>query len=118
MKVFIHGVPDTPHLWKPLVAALGLQPSEYFAPALPGFGTPLPKGFSCTILLKNSAARARAFLFDRVQASFSAGCSLFSTVSRGVLEGGRRFRGVSGEFSEVLGGGSEEKFVIGSSGAA
>ena len=70
------------------------------------------------ILLKNSAARARAFLFDRVQASFSAGCSLFSTVSRGVLEGGRRFRGVSGEFSEVLGGGSEEKFVIGSSGAA
>lgn len=48
MKVFIHGVPDTPHLWKPLVAALGLQPSEYFAPALPGFGTPVPKGFSCT----------------------------------------------------------------------
>ncbi|MEO1964903.1 alpha/beta hydrolase [Hyphomonas sp.] len=48
MKVFIHGVPDTPHLWKPLVAALGLQPSEYFAPALPGFGTPLPKGFACT----------------------------------------------------------------------
>ncbi|WP_375209002.1 alpha/beta fold hydrolase [Hyphomonas jannaschiana] len=48
MKVFIHGVPDTPHLWKPLVAALGLQPYEYFAPALPGFGTPLPKGFACT----------------------------------------------------------------------
>ncbi|KCZ91111.1 alpha/beta fold hydrolase [Hyphomonas jannaschiana] len=48
MKVFIHGVPDTPHLWKPLIAALGLQPSEYFAPALPGFGTPLPKGFACT----------------------------------------------------------------------
>ncbi|MEZ6002450.1 alpha/beta fold hydrolase [Hyphomonas sp.] len=48
MKVFIHGVPDTPHLWKPLVAALGLQPSEYFAPALPGFGTPLPAGFACT----------------------------------------------------------------------
>ena len=48
MKVFIHGVPDTPHLWKPLVAALGLQPSDYFAPALPGFGTPLPKGFACT----------------------------------------------------------------------
>ncbi|WP_300552810.1 alpha/beta hydrolase [Maricaulis sp.] len=48
MKVFIHGVPDTPHLWKPLVAALGLQPSDYFTPALPGFGTPLPRGFACT----------------------------------------------------------------------
>lgn len=48
MKVFIHGVPDTPHLWKPLVAALGLQPADYFAPALPGFGTPVPKGFACT----------------------------------------------------------------------
>jgi len=70
------------------------------------------------ILLKNSAVKARAFLFDRVQASVSAGCSLFSTVSRGVLESGRRFRGVSGEFSEVLGGRSEEKFVIGSSGSA
>jgi len=48
MIVFVHGVPDTPHLWKPLVAALGLQPSDYRAPALPGFGTPLPKGFACT----------------------------------------------------------------------
>jgi pimeloyl-ACP methyl ester carboxylesterase len=48
MKVFIHGVPDTPHLWKPLVAALGLQPAEYRALALPGFGTPVPKGFACT----------------------------------------------------------------------
>jgi pimeloyl-ACP methyl ester carboxylesterase len=48
MKVFIHGVPDTPHLWKPLVTALGLQPADYFAPALPGFGRPVPKGFACT----------------------------------------------------------------------
>ena len=48
MKVFIHGVPDTPHLWKPLIAALGLEPADYFAPALPGFGTPVPKGFACT----------------------------------------------------------------------
>ena len=48
MKVFIHGVPDTPHLWKPLVAALGLQPAEYRALALPGFGTPVPAGFTCT----------------------------------------------------------------------
>ncbi len=48
MIVFIHGVPDTPHLWKPLVAALGLQPSDYHAPALPGFAAPLPPGFPCT----------------------------------------------------------------------
>ncbi|HPF21868.1 MAG TPA: alpha/beta hydrolase [Hyphomonas sp.] len=48
MIVFVHGVPDTPALWKPLVAALGLQPAVYRAPALPGFGVPLPAGFSCT----------------------------------------------------------------------
>ncbi|MCA8903882.1 MAG: alpha/beta hydrolase, partial [Hyphomonas sp.] len=48
MIVFIHGVPDTPALWAPLTGALGLQPADYSAPALPGFGTPLPAGFSCT----------------------------------------------------------------------
>ena len=31
MKLFIHGVPDTPHLWEPLVAALGLQEQDYLA---------------------------------------------------------------------------------------
>ncbi|MCA8903094.1 MAG: alpha/beta hydrolase, partial [Hyphomonas sp.] len=48
MIVFIHGVPDTPALWQPLVGALGLQPADYSAPALPGFGTPVPPGFACT----------------------------------------------------------------------
>ena len=48
MIVFVHGVPDTPRLWNPLVAALGLQPGDYRAPALPGFGTPVPAGFACT----------------------------------------------------------------------
>lgn len=48
MIVFIHGVPDTPALWKPLIQALGLAPADYRAPALPGFGTPVPKGFSAT----------------------------------------------------------------------
>lgn len=48
MIVFVHGVPDTPRLWKPLVAALSLQTDDYRAPALPGFGTPVPAGFACT----------------------------------------------------------------------
>jgi len=48
MKLFIHGVPDTPHLWEPLIAALGLDDGEYRAPALPGFGCDRPAGFSAT----------------------------------------------------------------------
>lgn len=46
MIVFVHGVPDTPALWRPLIAELGLQPSAFSAPALPGFGSSIPKGFS------------------------------------------------------------------------
>ena len=48
MIVFIHGVPDTPNLWQPLIAALGLTEGDYVAPALPGFAAPVPNGFSCT----------------------------------------------------------------------
>mgnify|MGYP003654299931 CR=1 FL=1 len=48
MIIFVHGVPDTPALWGPLISALGLIESDYSAPALPGFGCPLPDGFSCT----------------------------------------------------------------------
>ncbi len=48
MIVFVHGVPDTPYLWQPLVSALGLSPADCRAPALPGFGCPVPEGFSCT----------------------------------------------------------------------
>ncbi|MDX1293113.1 MAG: alpha/beta hydrolase [Hyphomonas sp.] len=47
-RLFVHGVPDTPHLWEPLVAELGLGAGEYLAPALPGFGCPRPDGFSAT----------------------------------------------------------------------
>lgn len=46
--VFVHGVPDTPVMWQPLIAALGLQEGEYFAPALPGFEAAAPSGFACT----------------------------------------------------------------------
>lgn len=48
MIIFVHGVPDTPHLWQPLIKALGLAEADYKAPALPGFGCPRPDGFSAT----------------------------------------------------------------------
>ncbi|KCZ54858.1 hypothetical protein HY29_13105 [Hyphomonas beringensis] len=48
MIIFVHGVPDTPHLWRPLVQALGLTEADYKAPALPGFGCERPEGFSAT----------------------------------------------------------------------
>ena len=46
--LFIHGVPDTPRLWDPLIEALALKPGDYTAPALPGFGCPRPEGFTAT----------------------------------------------------------------------
>ena len=44
-KVFIHGVPDTPEIWSPLLEALDIAPSLENAPALPGFTRPVPAGF-------------------------------------------------------------------------
>ena len=38
MKIFVHGVPDTPAMWQPLVQALGADASDILLPALPGFG--------------------------------------------------------------------------------
>jgi pimeloyl-ACP methyl ester carboxylesterase len=37
MKLFVHGVPDTGYMWRPLIVALGLAEGEYQAPTLPGF---------------------------------------------------------------------------------
>lgn len=48
MKIFLHGVPDTPAMWEPLIDALKLMPDDYRAPALPGFGCAIPPGFNCT----------------------------------------------------------------------
>ncbi|MDZ4691998.1 alpha/beta hydrolase [Terricaulis sp.] len=48
MILFVHGVPDTPELWRPLIAALDLSADAYQAPALPGFGVHIPHGFSAT----------------------------------------------------------------------
>lgn len=42
--VFVHGVPETPAVWDPLVVALGR--ADTVSLRLPGFGCPLPEGFA------------------------------------------------------------------------
>lgn len=46
--ILIHGVPDTPALWEGLVEHLDLSKDQIITPALPGFITPLPKGFNAS----------------------------------------------------------------------
>jgi pimeloyl-ACP methyl ester carboxylesterase len=55
----VHGVPDTPALWDGVRA--NLQRDDVIAPALPGFGAPLPEGFDCT---KDAYA---SWLIERVE---------------------------------------------------
>ncbi|MGI9644473.1 MAG: alpha/beta fold hydrolase [Ilumatobacteraceae bacterium] len=45
--VFVHGVPETPSIWGPLVAELRLD--EAVLLQMPGFGCPLPDGFEPTM---------------------------------------------------------------------
>jgi pimeloyl-ACP methyl ester carboxylesterase len=47
-KLFIHGVPDSPAIWRPLLAALDLGDTPVAVPALPGFTGALPGGFPAT----------------------------------------------------------------------
>lgn len=42
--VLVHGVPDTPELWGPVLELL--DRTDVLTPQLPGFGIPLPEGFS------------------------------------------------------------------------
>jgi pimeloyl-ACP methyl ester carboxylesterase len=46
--VLVHGNPETAAIWEPLVAALGRDDVVRLSP--PGFGAPLPDGFSATFL--------------------------------------------------------------------
>lgn len=46
--LFLHGVPDTPEIWRPLLRALQLPPGTVRTPAMPGFGTPYPQHFIAT----------------------------------------------------------------------
>ncbi|MEM8932812.1 MAG: alpha/beta hydrolase [Acidobacteriota bacterium] len=43
--LFVHGAPNGPEIWNPLVEALQLDPAEVVALALPGFSAPIPTGF-------------------------------------------------------------------------
>lgn len=43
--IFLHGVPDTPALWEPLLKALARPAGEIITPALPGFGRGWPEHF-------------------------------------------------------------------------
>lgn len=45
--VFVHGVPETPAIWTPLVEALGLDDAVLLQ--LPGFGCPVPSDFEPTM---------------------------------------------------------------------
>ena len=47
-KLFLHGVPDSPAIWGPLLAALDLGDTPVVVPALPGFTAPLPASFPAT----------------------------------------------------------------------
>lgn len=47
-KLFLHGVPDSPAIWRPLLGALDLGGTPVAVPALPGFTGPLPTGFPAT----------------------------------------------------------------------
>jgi pimeloyl-ACP methyl ester carboxylesterase len=44
--VFVHGVPDTSDLWDPIIDRLARDDAVELR--LPGFGTPIPPGFTCT----------------------------------------------------------------------
>ena len=44
--VLVHGVPETPACWDPVVARLTRR--DVVCPRLPGFGGPIPDGFGCT----------------------------------------------------------------------
>ncbi|MEM7329730.1 MAG: alpha/beta hydrolase [Pseudomonadota bacterium] len=48
LKLFLHGVPDTPSMWDPVIAELGGHQDSFRVPALPGFVTPAPSEFSAT----------------------------------------------------------------------
>ncbi|MEY2754594.1 MAG: hypothetical protein RJB65_952 [Actinomycetota bacterium] len=47
--VLLHGNPETPIIWEPLIAELAARGrTDVVTPQLPGFGCPLPEGFGAT----------------------------------------------------------------------
>lgn len=47
-KFLLHGVPDSPAIWNPLLAQLNLGDAPVAVPPMPGFTGPLPAGFAAT----------------------------------------------------------------------
>jgi pimeloyl-ACP methyl ester carboxylesterase len=47
MKLFVHGVPDTPAVWRPVLDSLNLQDQAH-TPAIPALCSPTPRGFKGT----------------------------------------------------------------------
>lgn len=45
--VLVHGNPETSAIWRPLLAKMGYENAVLLSP--PGFGAPIPEGFSCTV---------------------------------------------------------------------
>jgi len=48
LKLFLHGVPDTPAMWDPLISELSLGEDVIRTPAMPGFVDPVPEGFDAS----------------------------------------------------------------------
>jgi pimeloyl-ACP methyl ester carboxylesterase len=62
--VFVHGVPETPSVWAPLIDRL--QRTDVATPQLPGFGCPLPGGFEPTMQGYADWLAAELATFDEV----------------------------------------------------
>lgn len=62
--VFVHGVPETPAVWAPLLG--GLDRDDTAALQLPGFGCPLPDGFEPTMYRYADWLAAELVAFDEV----------------------------------------------------
>lgn len=58
--VFVHGNPDTAAVWGPLLVELGREDVVCLSP--PGFGAPLPDGFTATV------GEYRAWLIEELEA--------------------------------------------------
>ena len=62
--VFVHGVPETPDVWRPLVSHL--ERDDVALLQMPGFGCPLPEGFDPTMYGYASWLAEELTAFDEV----------------------------------------------------
>ncbi len=62
--VFVHGVPETPEVWRPLVSHL--ERDDVALLQLPGFGCPLPEGFDASMQAYADWLAAELASFDEI----------------------------------------------------